>query len=248
MLEDKKKAFRLIPRLGVVAVSDWMLKEAKATPVFDNAAQITCIRNWINTQLFSVGDGQAIRDKLGLQNKKVLLCVASSWDDNKGLNTAIALAGRLQAHEQLVIIGNMLRKKNLPASVIHIPLLQSAEELVEYYRMADVFIQPSLEETFGKVAAEALCCGTPVVCFNSTANPEQIGENCGAVVPVGDLETMLREIRTILVQGKPYYTEYCRRFALEQFDMKKIIPQYIALFEQLILMEKQGTQSKGARL
>lgn len=245
MLADKTRGFQSIPRLGVVAVSDWMLREAKATPVFKNAVKIKRIRNWINTELFTVGDGTALRRKLGLTDKKVILCVASGWDENKGLSTVAAIAGRLHENEQLVVVGNIPKSQKLPDSIIHIPLTRSTSELVEYYRMADVFMQPSLEETFGKVAAEALCCGTPVVCFNSTANPELIGENCGAVVPVGDLDTMLREIHQILAQGKHHYTQHCRRYAQENFDMKKIVPQYIELFKEICRAQATDEHNEG---
>lgn len=245
MLADKTRGFQSIPRLGVVAVSDWMLREAKASAVFKNAVKITHIRNWIDTQQFAVGDGTALRKKLGLVDKKVILCVASGWDENKGLSTVMAIVGRLHKNEKLVLVGNITKNKKLPASVIHIPLTQSASELAEYYCMADVFMQPSLEETFGKVAAEALCCGTPVVCFNSTANPELIGENCGTVVPVGDLDAMLREIRQILSRGKAYYTQYCRKFAQESFDMKRIVPQYIELFEDICSVQTTDEHNEG---
>ena len=99
--------------------------------------------------------------------------------------------------------------------------------------MADVFLQPSIEETFGKVTAEALACGTPVVCFDSTANPELVGENCGAVVPVGDAQGMLREAREILKNGKKSYSHICRSFAEERFNTEKIFDQYLQLIVKL---------------
>ena len=247
MLADKEKGFTAIPRLGVVAVSDWMLREARATPVFSKAVTITRIRNWIDTELFAPGDGTELRKKLGLQDKNVILCVASGWDENKGLSTVIAIAERLQKNEQLVIIGNLPRNRKIPDGIVHIPVIYSSVELAEYYQMADVFLQPSLEETFGKVAAEALCCGTPVVCFNSTANPELIGDNCGSVVPVGDLDAMLREIRMVLTRGKAYYSPYCRAFAQKNFDVKKIVPKYLALFEQMQNKSEPGREEETAK-
>ena len=106
--------------------------------------------------------------------------------------------------------------------------------------MADVFVQPSIEESFGKVSAEALSCGTPVVCFNSTANPELVGNGCGAAVPVGDVEAMLKEIRKILEAGKAQYTDKCRTFAKENFEMKENLLQYVKMFDCLNTSEKEG--------
>ena len=41
-------------------------------------------------------------------------------------------------------------------------------ELAAFYQMADVFVFPSLTDTFGLVLAEAMACGTPVAAFPVT--------------------------------------------------------------------------------
>ena len=83
------------------------------------------------------------------------------------------------------------------------------------------------------MTAEALSCGTPVVSFDSTANPELVGKGCGAVVPVGDTAAFIREVFAILEKGKSQYAECCRNFALQNFNKEKNIQQYIQLFESL---------------
>lgn len=229
MLRDKKKGFGTIPRLAVVAVSDWLLSEAQKSPVFANAITMKRIYNWIDTKKFIPMDTAALRCKMGLTDKKVILCVASGWDKCKGLDTVINLASRLMPDERLILLGNVNGKMDIPLSVIHIPRTDSVDRLAELYNLADVFVQPSLEETFGKVTAEALACGTPVVCYDSTANPELVGSGCGAVVPVGDLDGMLQKIREIFAVEKKQYEGPCRTFAENNFDMNKNIMQYVKI-------------------
>lgn len=233
MHKDRKKLFASIPRLGVVAVSDWLLDQAKQSPVFLNAKQLTRIHNWIDTEQFSPVDGSAVRKKLNLEGESVLLAVAAAWEPRKGLTALLKIAENLREDERLVLIGRLDNEISLPDDVIHLQRTDSREELVAYYSMADVFLQPSMEETFGKVTAEALSCGTPVVCFDSTANPELVGENCGSVVAAGDAEEMLLEARKILENGKEYYTHSCRTFAEDMFNTDKIFAQYFRLFQSL---------------
>lgn len=232
MLADKKRLFGAIPRLAVVGVSDWLTGEARKAPVFANAKEITRIYNWIDLKIFQPTES-SVREELGLKDEKIILFVASGWSKEKGLQTILDLSEKLQENEKIVMVGNIGNSVVLPKNVLHIKATNSVEELVKYYSMADVFVQPSLEETFGKVTAEALACGTPVVCFNSTANPELVGNGCGAVVPIDDTEAMICEIRKILTHGKEQYSSVCRNFAKEDFDKNKNLEQYAELFKRL---------------
>ena len=233
MLRDKKRLFQSIPRLGVVAVSRWIMQEAEKSPVLQNAVQMQQIYNWIDTEKFRPGDGTALREKLGIRDKKVILSIANYWSDSKGIQTVLQVAKQLREDEAYVLVGDLPAYLDLPSNVISIPRTDDISRLVELYSMADVFLQASLEETFGKVTAEALSCGTPAVCFDSTANPELIGPGCGAVVPAGDTQKMLQQTRDILSCGKGRYTEACRRFAECKFDTKTIFARYLEFLQDI---------------
>lgn len=64
---------------------------------------------------------------------------------------------------------------------------RSGEELAAHYASADLFVFPSLTETFGNVTVEALASGLPVVAFDCAAASEliQSGRN-GVLAPYGD--------------------------------------------------------------
>lgn len=233
MISDKERLFSAIPRLAVVGVSDWLTNEAKKAPVFKNARKITRIYNWIDLETFSPQDSKDLNAKLGLKDRKMILFVASGWNYEKGLQTVLDLSENLNANEKIVLVGNLAIDVKTNKNIIRVPTTNSVEELVRYYSAADVFVQPSLEETFGKVTAEALACGTPAVCFDSTANPELIGEGCGAVVPAGDIDRMLREIRKILLVDKQAYSSKCRDFAKRNFDKDENLARYLQLFNEL---------------
>lgn len=54
-------------------------------------------------------------------------------------------------------------------------------EIAKYLQQADYFLHASTIETFGIVVAEALSCGTPVICSNVGALPELVTQNNGII-------------------------------------------------------------------
>lgn len=232
IFRDKRRLFGAIPHLAVVGVSDWITNEGRKAPIFEKAKQFQRIYNWIDFKKFHYRENApAIRERLGLaSNDFVALGVSMLWDDRKGLDVIIKLAEALP-DIKIVLVGN-LPAVELPSNIISLPPTGSVDELAEYYSMADVFLNFSIQETFGKVAAEALSCGTPAVVNNATANPEIPGP-CGEIVDTSDFNNVVEAVKKIRANGKAYYTEHCVQRAHELFDKDKNIMQYVELFKAL---------------
>jgi glycosyltransferase involved in cell wall biosynthesis len=230
---DKKKWFAAIPRLAVVGVSEWITGEARQS-FLSSAKIITRINNWIDLEIFKPANTSDLRHKLGLQNKFVILGVASGWGKSKGLDKFIQLAGKVDSDVTIILVGSLKQIMKLPENVIHIKETHNTKELSAYYSLADVYLHLSLEETFGKTIAEALACGTPAIVFNSTACPELIGEGCGHIVPPGDLQGTLIAIEKIRSLGKIHYAIYCREWAAKNFQKDKNIQQTIDIYNSLL--------------
>ncbi|MGC8878430.1 MAG: glycosyltransferase family 4 protein [Anaerolineae bacterium] len=59
----------------------------------------------------------------------------------------------------------------------------SAEDLPLWYNAAGLFVYPSLFEGFGLPVLEAMACGTPVICSNTSSLPEVAGDAAVLVAP-----------------------------------------------------------------
>ncbi|MBR0566697.1 glycosyltransferase, partial [Azoarcus sp. L1K30] len=70
--------------------------------------------------------------------------------------------------------------------------MRVGEDLAAHYASADLFLFPSVTETFGNVTTEALASGLPVIGFDYAAAAERvaIGEN-GWLAPLGDEEAFV---------------------------------------------------------
>lgn len=233
MWRDKKKYLQKIDRLAVVGVSDWISKEAEKS-FLNEAKYLIRIYNWINLDVFKPREESQLRQSLGLERDFVILGVAAVWGASKGINKFIWLSKRIPENCKIILIGTMDKACSLPPGIISIPQTHDSSELVSYYSMSDVLVSMSLEETFGKVVAEAIACGTPAVVYNSTALPELVGNGCGYVTRDNTLKEILHGIEQIKANTKGHYTVCCREFAKKHFDMKKNMKEYLDLYQSLI--------------
>ena len=229
----KRRRFSKLKNLAVVGVSKWITNEAKKSPIFDNAKLIIPIYNWINLEVFKPREASELRTKLNIAlNQFVVLGVSQGWSPQKGLLNFISIAKRMP-DIMFVMVGNMAKNMTLPSNIISIPPTSSIDELCQYYSMADVFLNFSVQETFGKVTAEAVSCGTPVIVNDATATPELCGEGCGYIIHNNDEDAAISAIKIIESKGKGNYTDKCRKFAVDNFDMGKGIEKYMQVFQQL---------------
>jgi glycosyltransferase involved in cell wall biosynthesis len=231
MHKDKIKLFGAIPRLAITGVSKWVTDEAKKSPISQNAVTQE-IYNWIDFNKFYPRDVEKLKKEKELEDKFVVLGVASGWVARKGLDSFIALA-KQKANYNFVLVGNMPANVNLPENMRAVGSTSSVDELAEYYSIADAFVTLSNAETFGKVSAEAMACGTPVICHNQTACPEILGENCGYSVNVNDIQAVADAIDKINENGKAFYSDNCIKHARNSFEKSTLINKYIDLYSKL---------------
>lgn len=181
--KEKRCIMSGIPNVTVVAVSDWLKSVASESILKEY--NITRVYNGIDLNKFVHTESNILTEH-GIKDKKMILSVADGFDEQKGLPALLAVAKEAPVDWQFLIIGIEKRyMKLLPDNVIGMERTSNQQELIKFYSAADVFYNPSLEETFGLVTAEAMACGTPVVVMNSTACPELIINNeCGIVLDV----------------------------------------------------------------
>lgn len=225
MLADKKKWFGALGNLTVVGVSDWITNEARRS-FLASTARIIRIYNWVDLSIFQ----PLAYEK---PQRPRVLSVAHGWSEQKGLADIIRIAQRMP-HADFVLVGGMPRSPAFPPNVKPVGLIHDVRELAGYYARADVFLSLSVQETFGKVIAEALACGTPVVVYDATAMPELVAEGRGAVVPLKDWEKAAEAVQGILQKGKEAYTRSCRAFALQAFDKERLIAEQISDYQALL--------------
>ncbi len=230
MWRRKQAWFTGVPNLTIVTPSRWMADVVKESFLRDYPVRV--IHNGIDLSVFRPRESD-FRKKYHCEDKVILLGVAFDWGERKGLDVFIELAKRLDERYKIVLVGTSETvDRQLPDGIISIHRTQNQQELAEIYSAADLFVNPTREDTFPTVNIEALACGTPVLTFRTGGSPECIDETCGAVVECDDVDALEAQIRRIGAT-RPFTAEACTKRAAT-FDAKDRMGEYLKLYKEVL--------------
>ena len=212
----KKAAFTGVKDMTIICPSQWLADLTKIS--FMGCYPIKVMHNRIDLSAFVPTNGD-FKEKYQLQEKNVVLGVASSWDWRKGLRDYIALSQKLPEEYVVLVVGlfeKQIRdiRKDLPESRYskesesvtryvsdgHADLLcmtktDNVRQLAELYTLAFVYANLSYEENYPTTNLEAAACGTTVLTYRTGGSPESCKpEN---VIEVGDLEAVVKRLKEL---------------------------------------------------
>lgn len=225
----KNNMFNLVKNMTLVTVSKWLESVVKESILKKYPTKV--IYNGIDLNIFT--PSTCSRQSLGLNNKFTVLGVSSGWGKAKGLNEFIELSKIPELQVVLIGVQDALIGK-LPKEIKAIKRTNNQAELVAYYSLADVFVNPSHADSFPTVNLEAMACGTPVVAYNVTGSPEAIDEQTGIIVPKNNLDELKLAINAIREKGKAYYSRNCIEKARREYEKGARFNDYIALYNRLL--------------
>lgn len=215
--------------LTIITPSQWLRNLVKDSFLKDYPVKV--INNGINLDVFKPYRAD-VRSKYHISpDKKILLGVSFQWGYKKGLDVFIQLAEELPKEKfQIVLVGtNAETDKLLPSGIISIHKTENQTELAKIYSAADVFVNPTREDTFPTVNMEAVACMTPVVTFDSGGCKETIDDKTGIVVPCGDVEAMKSAIQQVCFERIFDPADFMQRAT--SFDMNARFKEYCELYQ-----------------
>ena len=220
--KKKRELFCGVPDLTLVTPSKWLADLAQKS--FFEGSPIKVIHNGIDTGVFKPTESD-FRAKNGLENAVIVLGVASAWSESKGLSDFVRLSSLLGETHKIVLVGlTEAQKAALPPEILGITRTNNTKELAEIYTAADVFVNPTYQETFGMVNLEAQACGTPVITYHTGGTPETLDSNSGILVKKGDIEAVAR----ILQSGTPRTVQACA-----DWDKNRCFAADVNLYEEV---------------
>ncbi len=208
---------------------------------FNINKKIQVIPNFIDNKLYKKNSNNTVIKKSFCPEGDSIITHISNFRKVKRVEDVIYVFDKVSKNvkAQLLMVGDgptresaerLVRKLNLSSRV---KFLGKSKKIEQILLISDLFLLPSETESFGLVALEAMAAGVPVISSNSGGLPEvNINQKTGFVCNVGDIEAMASKA-SIVLNNRIFYSNNALIQA-KKFDLKKILPKYLKLYNSLV--------------
>lgn len=234
--------FGLLKSDGLTAVSHNLARDTR--DFFDFHGPIKVIHNFIDTSLYYRYDKESLDYHYQQGHEKIVIHV-SNFRPVKNILQVIKIFYGLskEVEARLLMVGDgplkvkaiKLTKELGIQEKVH--FLGRKENIIPLLSQSHLFLLPSVKESFGLVALEAMACGVPVVASNTGGLKEVVLEGeSGHLLPPDDREGMIQAGLKILLD-KGYHRSLSEKGVLrakEHFSNNLIIPKYLQYYEEVL--------------
>jgi N-acetyl-alpha-D-glucosaminyl L-malate synthase BshA len=226
---------------GVTAVSDQLKQETLNT--FNIKKDIKVMHNFIDFNRFRKTNKDHFKKAIAPEGEKILVHI-SNFRKVKRVEDVIAIFSIVnkKVRSKLLLIGDGPERKTMEdlCRSYHlcedIRFLGKQEAVEEILAIADLFILPSENESFGLAALEAMACEVPVISSNAGGIPEvNIDGVTGYMCDVADVDCMANRCVQLLEDEETLASFRKNAFAqAKRFDIHEILPIYEQYYLEII--------------
>jgi N-acetyl-alpha-D-glucosaminyl L-malate synthase BshA len=235
---------------GVTAVSESL--KADTYRELAVKSDIEVIPNFLNCSIHHRVDATTVRERLiGDATSKVVVHV-SNFRPVKRVTAVVEIFDRIckRVPAHLLMVGDgpeLDRAARLAQSLGHddrVHFLGEQDQVLPLLSIADVFLLPSAQESFGIAALEAMACEVPVVASRVGGLPEVIDDGVnGYLRAPDDLDGMADAAVQVLTdpERRTRMAAAAKRTVRARFCSEKIVPLYEAFYQEI----RSRTARKG---
>ena len=183
----KKEIYKKID-MDIVVPSKFMADYIKNSPLTAHFNNLHIIPFGIDTDCFKKYNKQKSRKYFNIPNENFVIAFRAEDNEIKGTKYVIEMLNKLNSSIPITVItlGSYSLPKDLfkRYNIIELGWQNDNDVIYSFYAASDIFIMPSLAETFGLMSIEAMASGCPVIVFENTVLPEiTFAPECGIAVP-----------------------------------------------------------------
>jgi glycosyltransferase involved in cell wall biosynthesis len=191
----------------------------------------------------------SLKNRMDSKSKFVFLSIGS-LDDNKNhtdLINAFAYKFKDNSKVQLKIGGDGPLRKQLETQAINLGIenqvvftgLLSRDSVLREMQHCDVFVLPSIVETFGVVLIEAMALGKPVVATKCGGPEDIVNQDNGVLVDKQDVNALAEALEYIYLEIDKYDESLIRRDCLSIFGKDTFVNRLQSIYETILETGKE---------
>ncbi|MDK2585829.1 glycosyltransferase [Romboutsia sedimentorum] len=229
----------------IIVASEFSERYIKESPLTSHFNNIYKIPFGIEIDKFTSVDNVSARKYLNVPQDHLVLAFRETLDENKGLKYIIKMLENLDIYENVTLL--TVGGKALPNHIkekyntIQLEWKSDSKTIINFFNACDIFIMPSLVESFGLMAIEAMASGKPVIVFKETVLEEiTYAPNCGIAVHYKDWKALKEVVNRLLLNPDERYArgEKGKSLAKEYYSYDRYVNQHIELYKSIIGMNK----------
>lgn len=238
MWRVKKRVYRH-SQVDLVVASNWMMDLVRDSPLLSRF-RLHRIPFGLDLNVFKPGDVAAAKRRLGVIPDSLVIAFRATPHEYKGLKFIKECLHEMVTDRPVCLLTfherGLVDEFRGRFQIIELGWVNDDSATVAAYQAADVFLMPSIAESFGMMAMEAMACGKPVIVFRGTPLTEVVHEPHGGIVVERSAEALRSAVEMLLQEPERRVTigEAALQLARQHYDVRDHVSTMIELYEDVI--------------
>lgn len=237
---EMKKIYYQASILHIIVASQWMLDLVKKSPLFAQC-KTYLVPFGIDLNVFKPADNHLLKQYFNIPTENFVIGFRAATWPLKGLSYIKQMISQLDpkipitfmVSSELHLVDDLKEKYQ----VIELGWIDDDDVLVKYYSVCDVFLMPSLAESFGMSAIESMACGTPVIVFANTVLSDTIeAPKGGFAVEKGNACALKETVEQLYKDRTLLHTMSlnARLIAEKKYDKNEYVKKIMDVYQEVL--------------
>lgn len=241
LFNDKHKAYKASD-FDVIVTSKWMHDMVQASPMLKNK-QIHHLPFGLDINFFSPDITSNAKQSFGIEEDAVVICFRGDNSPFKGLQYIIQALKKIKTDQKICLLllghSSSIVEENFLGRfrVINLGWVNDEKRTRDALVASDIFLMPSVAETFGMMAIEAMACGKPIIVFEGTSLPDvTFAPDVGISVPMRDAQRLYLALQRLIdnPDERKKRGSMGRIIAERHYDEKKHVEHLTEIYKKIV--------------
>lgn len=231
--------------IDLVVASDFMIKYLQKSPITCNLNKIHKIPFGIDLNKISLQDKESAKNKFGIGENNAVIGFRCEDNKLKGVKFIEDMLMKFPSVENITLLtvgdGQLSKEVKDKFKIIELGWQDNADIMDDFYNATDIFLMPSLAESFGMMAIEAMAHECTVVVFKETVLEEiTFSPDCGVAVEYKDSNALYKAVEGLL-NNRPevqYRGRLGRELVNRHYRYENYVSSHVKLYEEILSKNK----------